>query len=32
MAEVAAALNGQVSAKDALDTAAKRINDRIKEG
>jgi ABC-type glycerol-3-phosphate transport system substrate-binding protein len=32
MAEVAAALNGQVSAQDALDTAAKRINDRIKEG
>jgi ABC-type glycerol-3-phosphate transport system substrate-binding protein len=32
MAECAAALNGQESAKDALDTAAQRINDRIKGG
>jgi ABC-type glycerol-3-phosphate transport system substrate-binding protein len=32
MAECGAALNGQESAKDALDTAAQRINDRIKGG
>ncbi len=32
MPEIEAALNGQQSAADALDVAAKRINDRIEEG
>jgi len=32
MPEIEGALNGQQSAADALDVAAKRINDRIAEG